>query len=557
MSRRRSSGRFAFAVLGAAIVAVTVVAQGVPPALVTSQELLEGLPADGSRWVTFGGSYTNQRHSPLTQITPENVARLVPQWTFQTDISGSRFETTPLLRDNVLYATGPLNLAWAIDARTGREIWRYKRELPPTGSLTACCGLVNKGFGVLGDRLFMTTLDAHLVALNMKTGAVVWDVAMADYKQGYASTIAPLVVKDKVIVGVAGGEFGIRGYIDAYDAKTGKQAWRFYTIPGPGEPGNDTWAGDSWQRGGAGVWVTGAYDPELNLLYYGIGNPGPDYHSDSRKGDNLYSDSIVALDADTGKLRWHYQFTPHDLHDWDATQVPILADLTIGGQPRKVVMFANRNGFYYTLDRTNGKVIVAKPYVVTTWAKEVDSNGRPILLPGNVPDEKGALTCPEIQGGTNFWPPSYDPAQRLFFVNAREACATYYAWRQEYVPGERYTGGAGQRAKGPDQRAYGALRAIDPITGERRWEFEYITPSTSGLLSTASGVIFSGDAEGNFLAVDSRSGKFLWRFQMGSALHGTSAITYMLDGRQHVLVPAGSTLTSWALSDIPRVPSTR
>jgi alcohol dehydrogenase (cytochrome c) len=557
MSRRRSSGRFAFAVLGAAIVAVTVAAQGVPPALVTSQELLEGLPADGSRWVTFGGSYTNQRHSPLTQITPENVARLVPQWTFQTDISGSRFETTPLLRDNVLYATGPLNLAWAIDARTGREIWRYKRELPPTGSLTACCGLVNKGFGVLGDRLFMTTLDAHLVALNMKTGAVVWDVAMADYKQGYASTIAPLVVKDKVIVGVAGGEFGIRGYIDAYDAKTGKQAWRFYTIPGPGEPGNDTWAGDSWQRGGAGVWVTGAYDPELNLLYYGIGNPGPDYHSDSRKGDNLYSDSIVALDADTGKLRWHYQFTPHDLHDWDATQVPILADLTIGGQPRKVVMFANRNGFYYTLDRTNGKVIVAKPYVVTTWAKEVDSNGRPILLPGNVPDEKGALTCPEIQGGTNFWPPSYDPAQRLFFVNAREACATYYAWRQEYVPGERYTGGAGQRAKGPDQRAYGALRAIDPITGERRWEFEYITPSTSGLLSTASGVIFSGDAEGNFLAVDSRSGKFLWRFQMGSALHGTSAITYMLDGRQHVLVPAGSTLTSWALSDVPRVPSTR
>jgi alcohol dehydrogenase (cytochrome c) len=557
MSRRRSSGRFAFAVLGAAIVAVTVAAQGVPPALVTSQELLEGLPADGSRWVTFGGSYTNQRHSPLTQITPENVARLVPQWTFQTDISGSRFETTPLLRDNVLYATGPLNLAWAIDARTGREIWRYKRELPPTGSLTACCGLVNKGFGVLGDRLFMTTLDAHLVALNMKTGAVVWDVAMADYKQGYASTIAPLVVKDKVIVGVAGGEFGIRGYIDAYDAKTGKQAWRFYTIPGPGEPGNDTWAGDSWQRGGAGVWVTGAYDPELNLLYYGIGNPGPDYHSDSRKGDNLYSDSIVALDADTGKLRWHYQFTPHDLHDWDATQVPILADLTIGGQPRKVVMFANRNGFYYTLDRTNGKVIVAKPYVVTTWAKEVDSNGRPILLPGNVPDEKGALTCPEIQGGTNFWPPSYDPAQRLFFVNAREACATYYAWRQEYVPGERYTGGAGQRAKGPDQRAYGALRAIDPITGERRWEFEYITPSTSGLLSTASGVIFSGDAEGNFLAIDARSGKFLWRFQMGSALHGTSAITYMLDGRQHVLVPAGSTLTSWALSDIPRVPSTR
>ena len=554
---RRSSTRFALAALGATVVAVTVAAQGVPPGLVTSQELLAGLPADGSSWVMFGGSYTNQRHSPLTQITPENVTRLVPQWTFQTDISGSRFETTPLLRDNVLYVTGPLNAAWAVDARTGREIWRYKRELPPTGTLTACCGLVNKGFGVLGDRLFMTTLDAHLVALNMKTGGVVWDVAMADYKQGYASTIAPLVVKDKVIVGVAGGEFGIRGFIDAYDVKTGNRAWRFYTIPGPGEPGNDTWAGDSWQRGGASVWVTGAYDPELNLLYYGIGNPGPDYHSDSRKGDNLYSDSIVAVDADTGKLRWHYQFTPHDLHDWDATEVPVLADLTIAGQPRKVVMFANRNGFYYTLDRTNGKLIVAKPFVVTTWAKEIGPDGRPVLLPGHVPDEKGSTTCPDVTGATNFWPPTYDPSQRLFFVNAREVCATYYAWRQEYVPGERFTGGAGQRLRGPDARAYGALRAIDPITGERRWEFEYISPSTSGLLSTASGLIFSGDAEGNFLAIDARSGKFLWRFQMGSALHGTSAVTYMLDGRQHVLVPAGTTLTAWALPEVARVPSTR
>jgi alcohol dehydrogenase (cytochrome c) len=548
--------RSMIAVAAAAALAGSLVAQEAPPPLVSQQELLSGLTADGTRWLTFGGGYTNQRHSPLTQITPENVGRLVPQWVFQTDTAG-RFETTPLLRDNVLYVTGPLNVAWAIDARSGREIWRYRRELPATGSLTACCGLVNKGFGVLGDRLFMTTLDAHLLALDMKTGAVVWDATLEDYTKGYASTIAPLVVKDKVIVGVAGGEYGIRGFIDAYDAKTGKQAWRFYTIPGPGEPGHDTWAGDSWKTGGASVWVTGAYDPELNLLYYGIGNPGPDYHSESRKGDNLYSDSIVALDADTGKLRWHYQFTPHDLHDWDATEVPVLADVTIAGQPRKVVMLANRNGFFYTLDRTDGKLLVAKPFVVTTWAKEVGADGRPVVLPGNVPDEKGSLTCPDVTGATNFWPPSYDPAQRLFFVNAREVCATYYAWRQEYVPGERFTGGAGQRARGPDYRAYGALRALDPATGERRWEFEYISPSTSGLLSTASGLIFSGDAEGNFLAIDARSGKFLWRFQMGSALHGTSAITYMLDGRQQVLVPAGTTLTAWTLSDVPRVPATR
>ena len=549
---RRLTVRVALMGIGAAALAVTLGAQGVPSPLVTSQELLAGLDAAGSRWLTFGGGYNNHRHSPLTQITPENVTRLAPQWMFQTDTLG-RFETTPLLRDNVLYVTGPLNLAWALDARTGREIWRYKRELPPSGSLTACCGLVNKGFGMWRDRLFTTTLDAHVIALDMKTGGVVWDTTMADYTQGYASTIAPIVVKDKVIVGVAGGEFGIRGFIDAYDAQTGKLAWRFYTIPGPGEPGNETWAGDSWKTGGASVWVTGAYDPDLNLLYYGIGNPGPDYHSDSRKGDNLYSDSIVALDADTGKLRWHYQFTPHDLHDWDATEVPILADLTIAGQPRKVVMFANRNGFYYTLDRTDGKLLVAKPFVVTTWAKETGPDGRPVLLPGHVPDEKGSTTCPDVTGATNFWPPSYDPAQRLFFVNAREVCATYYAWRQEYVPGERFTGGAGQRSR--DTRAYGALRALDPITGERRWEFEYISPSTSGLLTTASGLAFSGDAEGNFLAIDSRTGKFLWRFQMGSALHGTSAITYMLDGRQHVLVPAGTTLTAWALPDVPRTPA--
>ena len=380
--------------LGAAT--ATLLAQEGPPPLVTSQEIARGLTADGSQWLTFGGDYTNQRHSPLTQITPANVNRLVPQWTFQTGTLGN-FETTSLLRDNVLYVTGPQNVAWAIDARSGRQIWRYRRELPP--NLTACCGLVNRGFGVLGDKLFMVTLDAHLLALDMKTGAIVWDATMEDYTVGHAATIAPLVVKDKVIVGIAGGEFGIRGFIDAYDAQTGKRAWRFYTIPGPGEPGHDTWAGDSWKTGGAGVWVTGAYDPELNLLYYGVGNPGPDYHSESRLGDNLYSDSIVALDADTGRLRWHYQFTPHDLHDWDATEVPILADITIAGQPRKVVMFANRNGFYYTIDRITGKVIVAKPFVITTWAKEIGPDGRPVLQPGHTPNEAGAVTCPDITGG--------------------------------------------------------------------------------------------------------------------------------------------------------------
>jgi alcohol dehydrogenase (cytochrome c) len=540
----RTISRFALIASLATATATVIAQQAAPPSLVTWQELLEGLPADGSRWLTFGGNYTNQRHSPLTQITPANVDRLVPQWTFQTATLGN-FEVTSLVRDNVLYVTGPQNVAWAIDPRSGRQIWRYRRELPP--NLTACCGLVNHGFAVLGDKLFMVTLDAHLLALDMKTGAVVWDATMQDYKMGYASTIAPIIVKDKVIIGIAGGEFGIRGFIDAYEAQTGKRAWRFYTIPGPGEFGNNTWAGDSWKIGGAGVWTTGAYDPEQNLLFYGTGNPGPDYHSDSREGDNLYSASLVALDADTGTIRWHYQFTPHDVHDWDATQVPVLADIPVGGQMRKVLMFANRNGFYYTLDRTNGKIIAAKPFTTTTWAKEIGADGRPIEFPGHTPNEQGEVTCPDITGGTNFWPPSYDPSTRTFFVNAREACMTFYAWKPEYKAGERFTGGAGQRVPASQSPVYGALRAIDPATGNRKWEFKYLTPSTAGLLTTASGLIFSGDAEGNLLALDSRSGKLLWRYQMGAPLHGTSPITFMLDGRQFLVVPAGTTLMAWAL----------
>lgn len=532
------------ALLVVCVGAVAAAQQTPSPRLVTFQEILEGLKPDGSRWLTFGGDYTNQRHSPLTQITPENVSRLAPQWTFQTNTLGN-FETTSLLRDNVLYVTGPQNVAWAVDARTGRQIWRYRRELPE--NLTACCGLVNRGFGMLGDKLFMTTLDAHLIALDMRTGAVVWDATLEDYKIGYAATIAPLVVRDKVVVGVAGGEYGIRGFIDAYDAQTGTRAWRFYTIPGPGEPGHETWSGDAWKIGGVSVWVTGAYDPEQNLLLYGTGNPGPDYHSASRPGDNLYGDSLVALDADTGELRWHYQFTPHDVHDWDATEVPVLADLTIAGQPRKVVLFANRNGFYYVLDRVTGKVISARPFVTTTWAKEIGRDGRPVLLPGHTPDEKGAVTCPDLTGGTNFWQPAFDPATRTFFVNARETCMTYYAWKPEYKPGDRFTGGAGQRVQTAEVPTYGALRALDAVTGERKWEFRYLNLSTAGLLSTASGLIFSADGDGNFLALDSRSGKLLWRYQLGAPMYGTSPITYMVDGRQYVLVPAGTTLTAWAL----------
>jgi len=297
------------------------------------------------------------------------------------------------------------------------------------------------------------------------------------------------------------------------------------------------------------VWVTGAYDPEQNVVFFGTGNPGPDYHSGSREGDNLYSCSLVVLDADTGKLKWHYQFTPHDVHDYDSTEVPILADLTINGQPRKTVMFANRNGFYYTLDRVTGRVIVAKPFVQTTWAKSIDAQGRPMVEAGHTPDEKGERTCPDLTGGTNFWPPSYDPRTRLFYVNAREACATFYGYKPEYVAGQRFTGGAQQLVQNRDEKPFGALRALDPTTGERKWEFLMPTPSRSGILTTASNLLFSGDGDGNLLALDSRSGKLLWRYQMGATLHGTSPVTYMLDGRQHLLVPSGTTLTAWTLPE--------
>ena len=539
--------RSSFAALAAAAaISIALGAQSKAPA-VTSEQLLAGA-ANPEQWLMFAGDYSGRRHSPLTQVTPQNVNRLVHQWTFQTGTLGM-FEATPLVYDGVLYVTGANNHAWALDARTGRTFWRYRRELPD--DLRVCCGPVNRGFAALGNRLFMTTLDAHLIALDARTGAVLWDVALDDYKKGYASTIAPLVVKNMVVVGVAGGEYGAPGFISAHDVQTGHRTWRHNTVPAPGEPGSETWPADSAERGGAGVWVTGAYDPELNLLYYGTGNPAPDFHGEDRKGDNLYSNSLLAIDADTGKRRWHYQFTPYDTHDWDSTQVPILADITMRGQARKVVMFANRNGFFYTLDRTTGRVLLAKPYVHTTWANEVGADGRPVLLPDNTPNEKGSVTCPDLTGGTNFYPPSYDPALRLFFVNARETCATYFGWKPNFKVGEWFLGGATQKADGP-QGTFGALRAIDPTTGERKWELRYPSPGTAGVLTTASGLVFTGDDSGSVLAVESRTGKVAWHYQMGSAVHGTSPVTYMLGGRQFVLVPAGATLVAFALPESPR-----
>jgi alcohol dehydrogenase (cytochrome c) len=511
------------------------------PAQVTASRIAGGA-REPQNWLTYSGNYRGWRYSPLDQINTTNVNKLSVQWVFQTDGSG-KFETTPLVVDGVMYITAQDDRGYAVDARTGRVIWLYRRSLPD--KMRICCGHVNRGFGAGGDKVFMATLDAHVVALDSKTGNVVWDVEAEDYRKGYSFTLAPLVVKDKVIVGVSGGEYGIRGFIDAYDADTGKRAWRFYTIPGRGESGNDSWAAESWKTGGAPAWVTGSYDPELNLVYWGTGNPAPSNYGGGRKGDNLYSNCLVALDADTGKLKWHFQFTPFDLHDWDATEVPVLIDFDLRGQKRTALVQANRNGFFYALDRTDGAFLFASPLTRVTWAKGIGPDGRPILAgPGEAPPE-GSYVCPGAIGATNWMSPSYSPQTGLFYVAVRDQCDRFTSAPQPYREGHTYIGSSYVPATGEKDR--GALRALDPRTGEMKWEFKYYSAPWGGALSTAGGLVLAGDMEGNFSAFDARTGANLWHLQTGSAIW-TSPMSYSVDGKQIVVIASGSALFALGLN---------
>ena len=467
---------------------------------VTFEQLLNA-SEQPTNWLTYSGQYSSQRYSKLDQINDANVSELQVKWVRQFPIS-ELFETSPLVVNGAMYVTLPENKVWALDARTGLKLWEYSYDLPQ--QLSVCCGKINRGLAVLGDTLYMGTLDATLVAIDAKSGNEVWRSKVGEGPDGYSITGAPLIVKDMVITGVGGGEYGIRGFVDAYDAVTGKRRWRRYTIPGPGEPGHETWEGNSWKIGGSPTWMTGSYDPELDLLYWGVGNPGPDWNGDVRKGDNLYSDCVLALDPDSGEIKWHFQFTPHDVHDWDACQIPVLVDTKYDGEARKLMLWANRNAFYYVLDRETGEFLHATNFAKQTWAEKIDEKGRPVRVPGMLPSKDGVWVYPDVGGAANWFSPTYSPKSELFYVMAFDGAGEYFITEDpKYVKGLPFTGGTGSSNEYEEfvnPEYVSAVRALKPMTGKQVWEYRVQPKSTSGLLSTAGNLVFGGTKPGNFFA---------------------------------------------------------
>jgi len=495
-------------------------------------------------WRTYGKNTLGWRYSELNEINTNNVRQLTPQWIHQTGVLGT-FEATPLVFGGLMYVTGVANHAWALDALTGRTIWKYHKTAP-TG-LNLCCGQVNRGFAALGDKLFKVNIEGTLVALDAKSGSLLWETQIADYKKGFSATAAPLIVKNLVVTGIAGAEFGTRGFVDAYDADTGKRVWRFYTVAGPGEPGGKTWGGESWQRGGGSTWITGTYDAALDLIYWGTGNPGPDMNGDDRPGDNLYTCSVVALDAASGKLKWHFQFTPHDLHDWDAVSDPVLADLTVAGKKVRALIQANRNGFFYALDRTNGKFLHARSYTTVSWADGIGPEGRPNLIPGQDPSEAGTRACPGLGGGHNWQPTAFSPQTGLYYFHSTNGCELFYKVKQDFMEGQWYQASTVDKIRG--EHNTGSIVAVDPTTGETKWRFEMISSTAAGVLATAGGLVFAGDGQGYLIAFDARSGQVLWKFQTGGNI-AAPPISYALNGRQLIALVAGEALMTLELPHV-------
>ena len=492
----------------------------------------------GESWLTYAGDFASQRHSPLKQIHRDNVASLVPKWVYH--VEGSRhLEVTPLVYDGIMYVTDS-NYVVALDARSGRRLWHYRAE-------GVKAQRQNRGVALLGDRVYLVTGDAHLIALHRTTGNLIWDREFASAKKGYSSSLAPLAVKDKILVGVAGGGSGQRGFVAALSGETGEEAWRFWTVPAKGEPGSETWAEFPLDWGGAPTWTAGSYDPAFNTIYWPTGNPWPDFYGGGRRGDNIYSDSVVALDADSGKLKWYFQFTPHDTHDWDANETMILVDAPYEGRNRKLLLQANRNGFYYVLDRTNGEFLSARRFVEKfNWATGVDAKGRPIEVPRMDPSPGGIRVCPSVRGAANWMSPSYNPDTGLMYVVTLEQCDIYTGSAKEPKPSSGFRGTGGEQIPAEPGQFY--LRALDAATGALRWEHKMTGPATmwAGTVSTAGGVVFTGDDDGNLVALDAKTGEDLWHFYTGHTLYA-SPMTYQVNGVQYVSIAAETDIFTFAL----------
>jgi len=503
--------------------------------------------SDPQNWLTYSGSLMGQRYSPLTQITAANVKDLELKWVFQTR-SLEKHEVTPLVVNGIMYTVQSINTVIALDAVTGKQLWTYAYTPDPIAH--NCCGNLTRGLAILGNSIFLATYDSHMIAINATNGKEMWNTVAADPKDGTSFTHAPLVVKDKVIAGTAGGEFGVRGFIAAWDVNTGKEVWRFNTVPGPGEPGNETWGGDSWKHGGAPIWVTGSYDADSNLTYWGTGNPGPDWDGAARPGDNLYSCSVIALDADTGKLKWHYQFSPHNEFDWDSTQVPVLADMDWQGRPRKVMLWANRNGMTYVLDRTSGEFLKGGPFTKVNWATGFDAKGRPILDPAVVPSLQGTLVYPGNQGGTNWYNPSYSPRTGLFYIPTWNNSSSIYSKGvapPEFHEGQTFSGNFPRNVQNSPDDQYASVQAIDPKTGARKWEYRQSgTQTDAGIMTTASDLLFSGARDGSFYALDARDGKLLWKVSLGPTV-AAGPMTYSVAGKQYLTIMVGNGLFTFGL----------
>ncbi len=510
---------------------------------VHNEDLLVGLPS--ANWISYNGDYSGRRYSKLSEINTNNVSRLRAAWVFHAR-NTSRLEVTPVVVNGLMFVTTS-NDAFALDARTGRMVWHHPWSISE-GLIDDASSHINRGVAVWHNRVFMETDNAHLLCLDARSGNLIWDVAYASWNKNYGATSVPLIVKDKVLVGTSGGDDGVRGFVAAYDANTGKLAWRFWTIPAPGEFGSDSWPGQLYLRGGGTTWMPGTYDPQLNLIFWTTSNPAPDFEGSVRPGDDLYTDCVLALDPDTGKLKWFFQFTPHDLFDYDAEETPILIDAVYKGAPRKLVVQANRNGYVYVLDRTNGKFLSAVPFVEKlNWAKGIDAQGRPIRTEVK-PTPEGTRVCPGYSGATNWFAPSYNEATHMTYFMALEECETYFSnpEPQVFKEGETYYSTGVKRI--PGENSQKILIAYNLDTGAIAWKYPQLGRghSAAGTMTTAGGLVFFGDSTESFEAVDAKTGKPLWHFNVGQGITA-SPMSYAVAGKQYVAIAAGSDIFSFAL----------